>query len=266
MARPGAALLIHLEVTQQVASKIPFATDLMDKGMSLKRTGETGQSRKSVKAHSELRKQSEKETRDGKQTRHTRGLAQGSLPGRQAPQTDVGHRGPRGGRSRSQAHPGPAPPQERLSLPQRTNFYRKETVNSGYRLQQFSWKHGIWSRRHTPHSRLGSFLPATRDPGPVPVSGESWPGMVPQASGPSLTGVDSHSWGPGSPRGAAVLMRRKGLALSQGCAARKLQADVMKLKSGLTLNGNHPLVTLTGSCSLGPPASQPQNIFFNMKH
>lgn len=209
--------------------------------MSLKRTGETGQSRKSVKAHSELRKQSEKETRDGKQTRHTRGLAQGSLPGRQAPQTDVGHRGPRGGRSRSQAHPGPAPP-------------------------QFSWKHGIWSRRHTPHSRLGSFLPATRDPGPVPVSGESWPGMVPQASGPSLTGVDSHSWGPGSPRGAAVLMRRKGLALSQGCAARKLQADVMKLKSELTLNGNHPLVTLTGSCSLGPPASQPQNIFFNMKH
>lgn len=132
--------------------------------------------------------------------------------------------------------------------------------------QQFSWKHGIWSRRHTPHSRLGSFLPATRDPGPVPVSGESWPGMVPQASGPSLTGVDSHSWGPGSPRGAAVLMRRKGLALSQGCAARKLQADVMKLKSELTLNGNHPLVTLTGSCSLGPPASQPQNIFFNMKH
>ncbi|KAI5945977.1 Nuclear pore complex protein Nup88 [Manis javanica] len=59
----------------QVASKIPFATDLMDKGMSLKRTGETGQSRKSVKVHSELRKQSEKETRDGKQTRHTRGLA-----------------------------------------------------------------------------------------------------------------------------------------------------------------------------------------------
>lgn len=38
-----------------MASKIPFATDLMDKGMSLKRTGETGQSRKSVKVHSELR-------------------------------------------------------------------------------------------------------------------------------------------------------------------------------------------------------------------
>lgn len=92
--------------------------------------------------------------------------------------------------------------------------------------QQFSWKHGIWSRRHAPHSRLGSFLPAARDPGPVPVSGGSWPGMVPQASGPSLTGVDSHSWGPGSPRGAAVLMRRKGLALSQGCAVSRLLRGV----------------------------------------
>ncbi|XP_070488763.1 leucine-rich repeat-containing protein 27 isoform X1 [Equus przewalskii] len=47
---------------------------------------------------------------------------------------------------------------------------------------------------------------------------------------------------------------------------RKLQDEVMKLKLGSTLSENHRFTALSGNLSLRPPASQPQNIFFNTKY
>ncbi|XP_069913162.1 leucine-rich repeat-containing protein 27 isoform X2 [Oryctolagus cuniculus] len=48
--------------------------------------------------------------------------------------------------------------------------------------------------------------------------------------------------------------------------ARKLQDEVMKLKLGSTLNKEQRPSALAGGLSLHPPASQPQNIFFNTKY
>ncbi|KAH0507958.1 Leucine-rich repeat-containing protein 27 [Microtus ochrogaster] len=48
--------------------------------------------------------------------------------------------------------------------------------------------------------------------------------------------------------------------------AKKLQEELRKLKLEMTLNKEHPFATLSGNLSLHPPASQPQNIFFNTKY
>ncbi|CAO2583725.1 Leucine-rich repeat-containing protein 27 [Lemmus lemmus] len=48
--------------------------------------------------------------------------------------------------------------------------------------------------------------------------------------------------------------------------AKKLQEELRKLKLEMTLNKEHPFGTLSGNLSLHPPASQPQNIFFNTKY
>lgn len=46
---------------------------------------------------------------------------------------------------------------------------------------------------------------------------------------------------------------------------KKLQEELRKLKVEMTLNKDHPFPSFTGNLSLHPPASQPQNIFFNTK-
>nr|XP_048311242.1 leucine-rich repeat-containing protein 27 [Myodes glareolus] len=48
--------------------------------------------------------------------------------------------------------------------------------------------------------------------------------------------------------------------------AKKLQEELRKLKLEMTLNKEHPFAALSGNLSLHPPASQPQNIFFNTKY
>ncbi|KAM7329510.1 hypothetical protein ACRRTK_011123 [Alexandromys fortis] len=48
--------------------------------------------------------------------------------------------------------------------------------------------------------------------------------------------------------------------------AKKLQEELRKLKLEMTLNKEHPFATLSENLSLHPPASQPQNIFFNTKY
>ncbi|XP_070326604.1 leucine-rich repeat-containing protein 27 isoform X4 [Odocoileus virginianus] len=48
--------------------------------------------------------------------------------------------------------------------------------------------------------------------------------------------------------------------------ARRLHDEVLKLKLRSALNRNHQCAALPGSLSLGPAASQPQNIFFNPKY
>ncbi|XP_005402098.1 PREDICTED: leucine-rich repeat-containing protein 27 isoform X2 [Chinchilla lanigera] len=64
-------------------------------------------------------------------------------------------------------------------------------------------------------------------------------------------------------RGVPVLQEMKTAAQDLDIA-KKLQDEVMKLK--LELNKEHPFATLTGNLSLHPPATQPQNIFFNTKY
>nr|XP_045218217.1 leucine-rich repeat-containing protein 27 isoform X3 [Macaca fascicularis] len=48
--------------------------------------------------------------------------------------------------------------------------------------------------------------------------------------------------------------------------AKELQDEVLKLKLGLALNKDRRWAALTGNLSLGPPAAQPQNTFFNTKY
>ncbi|ERE77978.1 leucine-rich repeat-containing protein 27, partial [Cricetulus griseus] len=48
--------------------------------------------------------------------------------------------------------------------------------------------------------------------------------------------------------------------------AKKLQEELRKLKLEMTLNREHSFATFPGNLSLHPPASQPQNIFFNTKY
>ncbi|XP_037065396.1 leucine-rich repeat-containing protein 27 isoform X1 [Peromyscus leucopus] len=48
--------------------------------------------------------------------------------------------------------------------------------------------------------------------------------------------------------------------------AKKLHEELRKLKLEMTLNKEHSFATFPGNLSLHPPASQPQNIFFNTKY
>lgn len=68
--------------------------------------------------------------------------------------------------------------------------------------------------------------------------------------------------GPSAFRGRDLEARIKQHTLQ----ARKLQDEVLKLKLGSTLDKDHQLTSFLGSLSLPPAASQPQNVFFNMKY